>query len=296
MLDLRIMHHYVTSACSTFPFPDDELISRFWTIAVPKMAFEQEFLLDAVLCATAFHLSAQQPNDQQLSEAGYRYYGQAVNRQRQALSMVDQSTAEPLCVASIFIMVTTYKVCCQNFVHTLHSTLVQWFRMCKGMRAVIRCSKPFLGNDGVRLLMQKTHSPADSSHTVNYLPHIPDLRDLLSLNNSDPYSNLTEDGTESRRAFGSTVYQIYLSAGAGVSKHLIRYELLGLAATVEESFLKVIEQEDELAIIILSHYFALLQCTGGQWWMQSELRTVFSQLLASIRGPRRWTLPVWDED
>jgi len=289
-LDLRLLHHYVTSACGTFPFMHDQQILNFWSISVPKMGFKHEILLDALLGATAFHMSARLPNDKQLAEAGFSYYGRAVTKHREALSTIDRSTADPLCVASIFIMLMTFNISRQRSAHAPYAPPFRWFRIINGMGCLIRHSASFLESDGIHLLMQKEHISLERNRDLSDLPQLPDLGDLLSLDNAAFDNNLDQDTKTSRQDFGNTVSRIFSSAVAGASRHSVRYQLLGLAATNNEQFLRLVEQKDILTIIVLSHYFALLKWTGGNWWLQSELDTELFYLFSSIPQQHQWAV------
>jgi hypothetical protein len=104
ILDLRLLHHYVTVACNDFPSVYDPQILHLWSVIVPQMGFTHEFLLDAILSSSAFHLSTLLSDDQSLADVGHKLYGRAVTKHREALSSLDQSTADPLCLTSVFIM------------------------------------------------------------------------------------------------------------------------------------------------------------------------------------------------
>lgn len=290
MLDLRLLHHYLTSARDTFPFPDDLQIARFWSVSVPRLAFEHEFLLDAVLSAAAFHLSAYLPNDDRLADAAHTYYVRAITQHREALSTINHTTADPLCVASVFIMLITFKAYCKISAHTPYSPPSQWFRIIHGMGVLIRHSDPFLTSDGIRLLMNKAHTPSGTARSFCELPKLPDLSELLSMDKIASDSDLSQEAKHSRSNFGNNVHHIFSFAVAGASRHSVRYQLLALASTNDEHFLRLIEQEDMLTIIILSHYFALLDWTGGNWWLQSDLDTELLRLFSSIPRSLQWAV------
>ena len=254
------------------------------------MGFDHEFLLDAVLSATAFHMYARLPMDMQLLDAGYRYHGRAITGHREALATINHSTADALCVASIFIMLMTSKITRQRPAHEPYSPPIQWFRVMNGMGCLIRHSKSFLGDDGIRVLMERTHTIPESYRELSELPLLPDLGDFLSFDNFAFDDNLDQGSKMSRKQFGDAVSRIFSSAIAGASQDLVRYQLLGLAATNNEQFLRLIEQEDALTVIILSHYFTLLRWTGGNWWLQSDLETELCRLASSVPQQHRWAV------
>lgn len=290
MLDLRLLHYYQTSVCATFPLTNDQQIFNFWSASVPKMSFNNEPLLDAVLSATALHMSAQLPDDEQLSKTRHTYYGRAVTKHREALSTIDRSTADPLCIASVFIMLTTFNLSRQTSVSAPCSPPFRWFRIIHGMGCLMRHAEPFFESDGVRILVQESYAPLERNRYAEELPHLPDLDNLLLLDNDALDHDLDDCYKKSRHNFWRRVISILSIAIGGASKHSIRHELLRIAAETDEHFLRLVEEEDTITIIVLSHYFALLKWTGENWWLQSEFNTELLRLFSSIPQDFQWAL------
>jgi Fungal specific transcription factor domain len=263
---------------------------NLWSVVVPQMGFDHEFLLDAILSSSAFHMSTLLSNDLKLVDIGHKYYGQAVAKHREALSSIDQSTADPLCLTSVMIMFQTFKIACQQAVQEPSFLPVEWFRILNGMRSLIKLSTTFMTSDGINILLQRMDY---SSVEERELPDLIQLEDLSSLlSHTDKLCNeaLDADANAGRQTFLNNLSQILAIASAGGSKVRVRHGLLGLAATSEERFLRLMEQEDVFSIIILYHYFVLLKWTGGHWWLQSSLVSGLNRLLSSIPSEYQWAV------
>jgi hypothetical protein len=257
------------------------------------MGFSHEFLLDAILSSSAFHLSTLPANDAKLAGVGHKFYGQAVAKHREALSSLDPTTADPLCLASVFIMWQTFKISCQQAPEERSLPPVDWFRIVHGMRDLVRLSSTLRTSNGIQLLLQQLD--VEPQVEVRELPELLQLQDLSSvLSLSDRYCNdaADPDVKAGRQHFLDELSQIIAGACAGASKNRIRHRLLGLAATSEERFLRLMEQEDTFSVIILYHYFVLLKWTGGNWWLQSSLVSELNRLLLSIPSEYQWAVDI----
>jgi hypothetical protein len=136
------------------------------------------------------------------------------------------------------------------------------------------------------------HESVVEDRELPELLHLQDLSSLLSPSDRFCNDTLDADAKAVRQTFLNDLSQILSVASAGASKHQVRRSLLGLAATSEERFLRLMEQEDTLSIIILYHYFVLLKWTGGNWWLQNSLVSELNRLLLSIPSEYQWAVDV----
>lgn len=294
---MRLLHYYVTSACATFPMVEDRQIHDYWSITVPTMAFENECLLDAVLGATALHMSVRLPTDTKLAEVALRYQSSAISKLRHALSTVTAETAEPLIAAAIFTMLTTLTMSNITLTGEHYTPPARWFRIIYGMGCLIRHSQPLLRDNGIRLLQNKEYVLPTKGLLLSELPDLPDLGELLSRGDLTSDIQLDQDTKTSRLNFWNAVNQCLSSAVAGASRHLVRYRLLAIAATNDEHFMRLVEDQDLFAMIILSHYFALLEWCGGNWFLQHALKSQLLNLRAIVPPEYQWAMarPYCDE-
>ncbi|MCJ1326211.1 hypothetical protein MMC10_002875 [Thelotrema lepadinum] len=288
VLDLRLLHHYVAFACNDFPGVQDQQIRNLWSIMVPQMGFSHEFLLDAVLSSSAFHLSTLLSNDKKLEAIGHNYFGQALVKHREALSSIDPSTADPLCLVSVLIMFQTLKISGLGSAQERYFPPVEWFRIINGTGRLIKQSSSLVTGGGIKLLLRMQDLPVAGDRTPNDLPLVQNLSTLLLHTNklcSDVTDATIRDGLQS---FWNSIDLILKVALAGETKHRVRCHLLTLAATSEEKFLQLMEEKDPISLILLSHYFTLLKWAGGNWWLQSSLDSELSRLLSSIPNRYQW--------
>jgi hypothetical protein len=268
----------------------DPQVLNLWTILVPQMGFDHEFLQDAILSSSAFHLSALLPDEMNLVATGYKYYGDAVAKHREALSNIDHSTAEPLCFASVLIMFQTLKISCKQQEPERDISSVQWFRILGGMGRLIRLSLPLLAGGGLRLLLNMEDPPVADEPVSPELRQLEPLSILLLVAQALGNDGSDADADAARRGFWYNLSQAFSMAAAGNSKHRVRRRLLTVAATIEEGFLQLMEREDSVSLILLFYYFSLLKWVGGHWWLQSSLDIELGHLLSLIPTEYHWAV------
>ncbi|KAL2064172.1 hypothetical protein VTL71DRAFT_4666 [Oculimacula yallundae] len=118
-LELRLLHHFITTAYTTF-FPRDANHVHVWTIHVPNMALstapDQPFLLDSLLAISALHL-AHLENMTSVTGAkkswlqtALRYQDLTLAGLNKALSSFSPENCEAVAVASIFVLLLSIAI------------------------------------------------------------------------------------------------------------------------------------------------------------------------------------------
>jgi hypothetical protein len=221
--------------------------------------------------APRIHLSILLPNDGQLAATGHQYFSRAVAKHREALAIIDRFIADPLCLSSVVIMFLTFKIACQRAAQERHSAPIEWFRIMNGMGRLIRLSSSLREGGGMQLLLQQENTSATETTTAEEVLPVQDLNALLLHTEGLDNDVLDAESKARRQSFWDCLSQLLSVVVAGALKYRLQRRLLGLAATREERFLRLVELEDTLTMILLAHYFALFKWTGGNWWLQSSL-------------------------
>jgi hypothetical protein len=255
------------------------------------MGFSHEFLQDAILSSSAFHMATLLPDDKTLAATGHKYYGQAVAKHCEALTNLDRSTADPLCLTSVLLMFQTLKIFCDQPADERSFPPVVWFRILHGMTDLVRLSSSMLADGSINLLLRAMENTSEVDNRMQEeLIQLQGLGAYLSLTDELCTKSLDGDAEYSRRSFKSQVGQIISAAVAGSSKLQVRRLLLTLAATSDKEFLLLTEQEDPVSLILLFHYFSLLKWVGGHWWLQSSLDKGLGHLLSLIPADYHWAV------
>lgn len=103
MLEMRLIHHYLTSTYHTLA--KDGLSADHLSIRIPQMATSFPYLLDSILALSALHLATLEP-DNRLSwlDAAVRYQSQSCSGMGKILPIVTPEHCEPAFLSSVFIM------------------------------------------------------------------------------------------------------------------------------------------------------------------------------------------------
>ncbi|KAL2669982.1 hypothetical protein Neosp_014861 [[Neocosmospora] mangrovei] len=91
LLDLRMMHHYCTSTAESFVAEFSQHIASVLKVELPRLAYQNEFLMDAILLVAMVHLGCTEPELLQTLPI-YLYRDQALRTLRQAIGSITDSS------------------------------------------------------------------------------------------------------------------------------------------------------------------------------------------------------------
>lgn len=104
MLEMRLIHQYLTSTCVALA--EDGLSHYHLSIVIPQMATTSPYLLDSILALSALHLaSIEADNRDYWLAAASRYQGQSCSGLGRTLPEITNQHYEPAFVASVFILI-----------------------------------------------------------------------------------------------------------------------------------------------------------------------------------------------
>ncbi|KAJ6102198.1 hypothetical protein N7486_004625 [Penicillium sp. IBT 16267x] len=97
VLQLRLMHHWVTATAATMSSADLPAVLEMWSVAVPEMAFEYEPLLHTLLALGAAHRATLFPDEaNSLRPIQHAYIDFALQQHRPITADLDGNTSEAL--------------------------------------------------------------------------------------------------------------------------------------------------------------------------------------------------------
>ncbi|EAW11884.1 uncharacterized protein ACLA_006410 [Aspergillus clavatus NRRL 1] len=103
MLEMRLMHHYLTRTYRTLP--QGKIDANHFQTVIPEMATSHPFLLDSLLALSALHLASVQPDDSRpCLEAALKYQNQACAVFTRVLAEISSENCGPAFLCSVFIL------------------------------------------------------------------------------------------------------------------------------------------------------------------------------------------------
>jgi Fungal specific transcription factor domain len=103
-LDLRLMHHYtVTTSATLSPSGADSRVMRMWSHDIPQMAFDCDYVMNAMLAVSAAHLYVMFPDNLRYLKASHDHLGLSVTKYYGSLANLDVKALDLVFCASTLI-------------------------------------------------------------------------------------------------------------------------------------------------------------------------------------------------
>ncbi|PSS25189.1 hypothetical protein M430DRAFT_95721 [Amorphotheca resinae ATCC 22711] len=285
-LELKLMHHYTVSTANTFS--DQQAQKEAWQLSVPTIAYDAQYLMDAILAVSALHLRALHPNDQTLIRASHGYMASALAQYSSLLrNGVSEYNAEALFTTAALIAFQSSASRRFDDSDGEYALPLAWFHSFQGVKTVVMASWQWLRN-------------SDRIHPI--ISAQPPLRLNLHPDNKTFFSPLLEGmdeqlaaEAERTRAETKQGYEHAIAFLNWAHQKPERARIIGFAATVSRRFVTLIGQHDPRALVIIACYFAMTKVVDDVWWLHGvakrEVNGIYGLLpiewLAKMEWPMR---------
>ncbi|KAG9242502.1 hypothetical protein BJ878DRAFT_425764 [Calycina marina] len=257
-LELRLMHHYTALTSKTFADSKAEEVA--WQVYVPSIAYNAEYLMDAIMAVAALHLRALNPADQSLVRASHGYMASSLAQYSLLLrDGVIEGNAEALFTTATLIAFQSSASRRFEAFDGDYGLPLSWFHSYQGIKTVVMASWHWLMNS-VKVYPIISAQPAlrldlDPGRTSFFAPLLEGMEETLEL---EPES-MRED---TKKAYEHAVG--YLN---WAHKKPERRRVLGFAATVSRRFTELVEAQDPRAMVIVACFFAMTKIVDDAWWL-----------------------------
>ncbi|KAH8820326.1 hypothetical protein F5884DRAFT_816197 [Xylogone sp. PMI_703] len=279
-LELRLMHHYTALTAKTLSNAPSQ--QNAWQVDIPSLAYDAQYLMDAILAVSALHLRALLPNDQILVQASHSYMASALAQYSELLNKgVTQYNAEALFSTAALIAFqssASRRFEGQGDGFDTYALPLAWFHSFQGVKAIVFTSWEWLRNsDKV--------APIINSQQPLTLDQDPDQTKFFTylLDGIDEQLVFIE---ENLRADTKRSYEHAVSFLNWAHQRPERGTILGFAAIVTRRFVDLIGRKDPRTLVIVACFFAMTKAVDDVWWLQGvakrEIMGIFNLL------PEEW--------
>jgi hypothetical protein len=278
-LELKLLHHFTARTSQTFADTDTQKMA--WQIDIPELAYNAQYLMDAILAVSALHMRSVNPEDQSLIRASHGYMASALAQYSSLLnSGLSELNAEALFSTSALIAFQAsasrrfeYKNGAGEYFLPL-----AWFHSFQGVKTVVMAAWQWLRNS------DKVHP------IINAQPAL-DL--ILDPEHKSFFSPLLENVGKHLESFPENsrqeTRQAYEHAVAFLNwahQRPTRNRILGFAATVSRRYVELLGQQDPLAMVIAACFFALTKVVDDIWWLDGVAKREVNGILTLM--PSEW--------
>ena len=266
---------------------------ELWNETVTTLALQNTFLMHAVFLVTAAHLRHLQPNDTGHQLLALEHLSEVLPRFRKTLAANSDfkgSHGEALIACSMLLLQYSWTYDSEGW-----SGLLGLYRGLTNI--VIGFTGTLDGSDGSRVRKMFTsmliYSPRRRLERHFQNMHIPsDIEDVFAhvlccRKISDKQPDELTDFTEPSRRLKSILFALKLGTrnleALGLMIDVARY-LFSWPNLLPNFFIRLLQQEDERAQVILLYYFAAVSRLRADrfWWMRERGVSKFESILESI--------------
>lgn len=258
-------------------------------VNLPQVAFSNKFLLHAVLAIAALHLSRFKKD---ATEANFymtkalHHYGLSLRTATILMEQLDAHSGPALYLFSMLCHSFTLGLGPKSGDFLLFGTkgISDWLVQVRGMKFVLETRPEILHHETLSPLFEI--SIRNMAHTNSGTDHLPELRDQISRVNPPPAElkiYLTALDQLSER-FDVVAH----SSRSGASQIFPQLVLVWLYL-LEEEFVRLLQEEKPIAMVILSHFCILLNSLHSWWWIRGWME----HLLSEIHGCLNQEYRIW---
>lgn len=270
--------------CTQLPGGDTANGKQLWAIDVPQMAFNCDYLLNALLGLSAQHLWALDPKKKSFAVVSRRYLAWAISSHRERLQQAERSNAECLLATSILITHHTWVASHSVSSDEPYTLPLQTYYLALSLQSVANDLFPWLSQSNIlwHTKLQLTAPISESSLLANL--------DLDELFQRLCYTVPAEDIMVYKaacRELGSLYQGIITQVPSDIMQCSVATMLLRLPSR----FLTLLQQHVPAALALFARNIVLLKFIDDAWWLHGKNEhLVMDYAIQGIRGlmPDSW--------
>jgi hypothetical protein len=278
--DCALLHHYTVSTAYTLAIIPG--LNTFMRINLPQIAFSHKFLLHGTLAIAALHLSRFKKN---ASEASYymtkalHHYGTALRTATPLLADINAHNGPALYLFSTLCFSFTLALGPKpgDFLIFGQQGIAEWLGQLQGLRSLLETEPHLFRDDKLAPMLQI--AMRSFSHPTSHADHFPELRGRIQqVASGDPelvhYSKALDQLSER--------FDAALPSPSSRSTQLSPQQVLAWVYHLEDDFVRVLQEEKPIPLVILSHFCILLNGLSSYWWTRGLVEHLLSEIYSSL--------------
>lgn len=303
LLELRLLHQFTKKTAVDLVATRSVKGEQLWAVGCPRLAFEHDAVLYALFAFTALHIAKADPiwPYSEAMDAHHKYLDLALSAHSDDVSHLKKENADAACMASGLLRICGYAYLSERPLEP-YTLPLKWLRMTCGSSTLFTATWDWIQNDEASL----------ARALLDREPKLSPFNETLFLDsNRQGFEYLVEkrDATEPWSADIEHAYNIAVSyigsilvpikggkeGGGDICRRAIAFPML-----VHPRFIKLVEEQQPRALVILAHYFAVLARLRVVWWLgdsgRREVIGLQTILPVEWQEAMRWPLKDITED
>lgn len=267
--ELSLQHHYMISASKEMLNSGDKVAELAWVTAVPRQALGNEALMYAMFALSALHMSETKSDDEDLVLIHRKYLALALSEHKKDVVNLNESNFDAALLTSSLLRVIAFSMLRERSLSP-YTPPLQWLEMTRGAINLFEASWEFVTNDensmGFKLTKrmpiifdEETKFAASNREGLEYLLH------------RDESDSIEEEWSpEVVEAYETTISYIgcvLIAMKKEEPPNEICRRLIIFPYLVRAKYIALVKEAKARALVILAHYFALLDQYRDVWWL-----------------------------
>jgi hypothetical protein len=277
--DFSLLHHYTISTSFTLAVVPG--LQTFMRVNLPQLAFSNKFLLHGVLAVAALHLSRFKRDALEVNcyiTKALHHHGIALRKATLLMEELDIQSGPALYLFSVLCSSFTLGLGPKSgdFLLFRKNGISDWLVQVRGMRSLLETRPEILHHDALSPLFEI--SIRNMAHTNSGIDHLPKLRQQILRVNPAPAelrTYLTALDQLSER------FDVVASSSRRASQ-IFPQQVLVWLYLLEDYFVRLLQEEKPIALVILSHFCILLNSLGSWWWIRGWMEHLLSAVYESL--------------
>jgi hypothetical protein len=318
LLELQLLHHYITEVTPTFPSSCYKEVVDVWTGYAVSLALHHSFLLNAILSLSTLHLmhtypassgtisangldlgqtsKLQRPNCvaglKDPLEVHRRYLTLAARQQSEALQNASSENAPALFLVSVLLSLESLSIMRDRTTESgVYEPPIHWLRMVHGIHQMTRAIYPLLRTANVVDVFARYGGEPDFQDRVA-LFH-PDLRvpfqGLLDFQRY-PEPDLDSTGQSAYEDAVAYLGGIFLGLEQRESTRATGRRVITFGIMMPAKYIAFVEQRRPRALIILAYFCSMTIVLDGHWVFHGLARREVPGLQSLIPPEMQWLM------
>lgn len=267
--ELKLLHHYNIFTARDILTLNDETGEEAWIRAVPQQAFGNDALLYAVCALSALHMSQSQPDDQEVIDVHRKYLAMALAEHKKDVLSINQSNFDAVLLTSSLLRMTAFAML-RDRPLTPYAPPIQWLEMTRGAMNLFCESWKFMETDESSMASRLTRRmPIVFDEEARFrASNREGLEHLLHRDDDDIANELWPPDV--MEAYETTVSYIGCILMAMSDENLLgeaRRRMAIFPFIVRGRYIDLVKEAQPRALVVLAHYFALVEKFSSTWWI-----------------------------
>ncbi|KAH8601166.1 hypothetical protein B0O99DRAFT_502302 [Bisporella sp. PMI_857] len=280
----------MSTSCDYGVYINQFRFQDIWNGWLIRLSLEHQYLMDALLALSCFHLRSLNPSDRQLPYISHKYMARAISEQHEQISRgIDQSNAQAAFATSNLIAWHSrsilFKSCPPSDItaYSSQTYLIQgtgpplhWFRPYQGVRQILALGWDWIKNSDIQPILEQgvgfAHIVRDlTADPIQEMPFGFLLKDL-DRDNTD---------AETLACYDLSINHLNWIYHQATPRHILRFP-----AMTDTRFLELLSQNDPRILTIVGYFFMLIKRLDGLWWLEGSVENEFLNVMKLL--PTSW--------